>query len=63
MKQATIKIVTVHSDFSQEDYAFMHRIVSALQEHNLSVALHISKDRHKKKLPQISLRKIDGEAV
>jgi len=63
MKQATIKIVTVNSDFSQEDYAFMHRIVTVLQEHNLSVALTVSKDRHKKKLKQITLRRIDGAAL
>jgi hypothetical protein len=63
MKQATIKIVTVHSDFSKEDYDFMHRIVTVLQTHNLSVALTVSKDRHIKKLKAINLRRIDGEAV
>ena len=63
MKQATIKIVTVHSDFAQEDYAFFNRIVSALQEHNLSVALTVSKDRHKKQLKGINLRPINGRTA
>lgn len=63
MKQATIKIVTEHRDFAPEDYAFFRRIVFALQEHNLSVALHISKDRHKKKLKDISLHLSGGAAV
>jgi len=63
MKQETIKIVTFNRDFSQEDYAFMHRIVTVLQEHDLSVALTVSKDRHIKKLKAITLRRIDGGAL
>ena len=63
MKQVTIKAVTANRDFSPEDYAFFNRIVTVLQTHNLSVALTISQDRHKKKLPNIQLRRIDGGTV
>lgn len=63
MKQATIKIVTVNRDFSEADKATFRRIVAVLQEHNLSVALTISKDRHKKQLKNIELRAINGAAV
>lgn len=56
MKQVTIKAVTVHRDFAPEDYAFLNRIVTVLQTHNLSVSLSISKDRHKRKLPGIKMK-------
>lgn len=63
MKQVTIKAVTANRDFSPEDYAFFNRIVTVLQTHNLSVALTVSQDRHKKRLPNITLRRIDGGAL
>ena len=59
MKQVTIKAVTVFKDFSQEDRDFINRIVTVLQTHNLSVMVTYSKDRHKKKLPDIILRNAD----
>jgi hypothetical protein len=56
MKQLTIKAVTANRDFLPEDYAFFNRIVTVLQTHNLSVAMSISKDRHKRKLSNIKLK-------
>jgi hypothetical protein len=58
MKQITIKAVTVLRDFTPEDNAFFSRIMTALQTHNLSVSINISKDRHKKKLPNIKLNAV-----
>ena len=59
MKQVTIKAVTVFKDFSQEDRDFINRMITVLQTHNLSVMVTYSKDRHKKKLPDIKLRNVD----
>jgi len=55
MKQVTIKAITINRDFSQEDKNFISRMEMVLQTHNLSVSVSYSKDRHKKKLPNIKL--------
>jgi hypothetical protein len=57
MKQVTIKAVTVHRDFTQEDKNFISRMETVLQTHNLSVSVSYSKDRHKRKVQTLKIVK------
>lgn len=56
MKQVTIKAVTVNRDFTEQDKAYICRMMLVLQDHNLSVSVSYSQDRHKKKLNNIKLK-------